>query len=38
MRTILADILIPLCTMLVAAATAAELTKKTAPTVRSVLI
>lgn len=35
MRTILADILIPLCTMLVAAATAAELTKKTAPTVSS---
>lgn len=35
MRTILADILIPLCTALVAAATAAELTKKTTPTLKS---
>lgn len=31
MRTMTADILIPLCTALTAAATAAELTKKTAP-------
>lgn len=31
MRTIAADILIPICTAFVAAATAAELTKKTAP-------
>lgn len=35
MRTILADILIPICTMLVAAATAGELSKKTVPTISS---
>ena len=31
MRTMAADFLIPLCTALIAAATTAELTKKTAP-------